>query len=319
MPYPVRVVRDLLFAAPGGVPLHADLFLPQETHRAPPVILWVHAGGWRFGSRHLAPDLSRFFAERGFAMAAIDYRLTRHATFPAQLEDVRTAIAWLRGHADEYAIDAGRIGLWGSSAGAHLSALVALTACGAPVETDGWKAASQAGVLAVVAGYPPVDFLQLDRHRPPPGTVSADPETLLLPRYDMRSADPDSFESLLLGAPIETCPERVHAANPLTYVRDGAPPFLILHGLADTTISAHQSVLLYDALVAHRNDATLCLVEGLGHGFLHRTHLDEAPRRMTVRRRNAEGRDTTETVTQPIFPLIERFFATHLVSDPPRI
>lgn len=313
MPYRVRVVRDRLFAAPGGVPLHADLFLPQECDGSPPVIVWVHAGGWRFGSRHLAPDLSRFFAERGFAMVAIDYRLTRHATFPAQLEDVKTAIRWLRSDADAYGLDGGRIGLWGSSAGAHLSALVALTACRAFERSHEPDTRHTTRVQAVVAGYPPVDFLQLDRHRPPPGTASADAETLLLPRSDMRSADPDSFESLLLGAPIETCPERVHEANPLTYAAPGAPPFLILHGLADTTISPHQSMLLYDALVEHDNDATVCLIEGLGHGFLHRTHLDDGPaRRMTIRRRDAGRRDVTETVAQPIFPLIERFFATHL-------
>jgi acetyl esterase/lipase len=308
MPQPVRVVRDVLFAAPGGVPLLADLFLPVESPRRPPVIVWVHAGGWRFGSRHLAPDLSRFFAERGFAMVTIDYRLTRHATFPAQLEDVKTALAWLRRSADTYGFDADGLGLWGSSAGAHLSALVAFTARGA--------SAADVHPLprAVVAGYPPVDFLQLDAHRPPPGSTSADPETLLLPRPDMRSADPDSFESLLLGAPIETCPERVREANPLTYVGPHAPPFLILHGLADTTISSHQSVLLYEALASHGNDATLCLVEGLGHGFLHRTHLDDAPpRRMTVRRREAGARERVTTIAQPVFPLIERFFTTHLI------
>jgi acetyl esterase/lipase len=314
MAYPVRVVRDRRFAAPGGVPLLADLFLPQDTPGAPPVIVWVHAGGWRFGSRHLAPDLSRFFAERGFAMVSIDYRLTRHATFPAQLEDLKTAIRWLRGSAGWLGIDAHRMGLWGSSAGAHLSALAAVTADGALEPPDELYVGVRADVQAVVAGYPPVDFLQLDAKRPPPGTVSADPETLLLPRPDMRSADPDSFESLLLGAPIETCPERVREANPLTYVAPGAPPFLIMHGLADTTIPPQQSVLLYEGLVGHANDVTLCMIEGLGHGFFHRTHLDDAPpRTMTMTRHDAEGREVTETVAQPIFPMVERFFAAHLI------
>lgn len=309
----VRVHRDLELAAPGGIPLRADLFLPEDAPAPPPVIVWVHAGGWRFGSRHLAPDLSRFYAERGFAMVAIDYRLTRHATFPAQLEDVKAAIRWLRSRTDAFGFDASRIGLWGSSAGAHLSALAALRACQALEPPGHAYAAYPTDVQAVVAGYPPVDFLQLDAERPAPGTPSADPETLLLPRHDMRSADPDSFESLLLGAPIETCPDRVREANPLTYVAPGEPPFLILHGLADTTIPPHQSVLLYEGLVRHGNDATLCLIDGLGHGFLHRTHLDDAPpRSMMVRRRDADGRDVIETVAQPIFPLIERFFATHL-------
>lgn len=312
MPYPVRAVRDVRFASPGGVALYADLFLPQGI-ATPPVIVWVHAGGWRFGSRHLAPNLWRFFAERGIAMAAIDYRLTSHATFPAQIEDLKTAIRWLRSIGASYGLDASRIGLWGSSAGGHLSALAALTPGGAFEPSGGPYEGLSTRVRAVVAGYPPVDFLQMDLHRPPCGTTSADPETLLLPRPDMRSADPDSFESRLVGAPIETCPERVREANPLTYAGPQAPPFLILHGLSDTTIPPHQSVLLYEGLAAHGNDVTLCMIEALGHGFLHRSHLDEGPvRSMTVTRRAAGGREESETVAQPVFPLVERFFAEHL-------
>jgi len=308
----VRIVRDVPFASAGGEPLLADLFLPQDTASPPPVIVWVHGGGWRFGSRHLAPDLSRFFAARGFAMAAIDYRLTPHATFPAQLEDLEAAVAWLPAAAGAYGFDAARVGLWGSSAGGHLAALAALTGSH-PVGVSGHAPARPTRpVSAVVVGYAPVDFLQMDAHRPPAGTVSEDPETLPLPRLDMRSADADSFESLLVGAPIETCPERVRRASPLTYVRPGAPPFLILHGLADTTVPPHQSLLLYEALAAHGNAVTLCVVEGLGHGFLHRSHLDDGPPRHTICRYALEGSEVTGAGAQAIFPLVEQFFADHL-------
>lgn len=313
MPHPVRAIRDVRFAEPGGVALYADLFLPQGAGLLPPVVIWVHAGGWRFGSRHLAPNLSRFYAERGIAMVAIDYRLTSHATFPAQIEDLKTAIRWMRRVGSSYGLDASRIGLWGSSAGAHLSAMAALTPGRAFEPRGSPDTRLSTRVQAVVAGYPPVDFLQMDGHRPPCGTTSADPETLLLPRVGMRSADPDSFESLLVGAPIETCAERVREANPLTYAGPGAPPFLILHGLDDTTIPPHQSALLYEGLAVHGTDVTLCMIEGLGHGFLHRTHLDDGPmRRMTVTRRTAGGCDASETIAQAVFPLVERFFATHL-------
>lgn len=313
MACPVSVLRDLRFAAPGGRPLHANLYLPHGSGGLRPAIIWVHGGGWRFGSRTVAPDLSRFFAGQGFVMAAVDYRLTPQSVFPAQIHDLVTAILWLRSVADTYAIDPGRIGLWGSSAGGHLSALAAL----APAETFEPPDAPNGGhghaVQAVVVGYAPIDFLQMDAHRAPAGTVSADPETLLLPRVDMRSADPDSFESQLLGAPVGACPDRARAASPLTYAGPGAPPFLILHGLEDTTIPPHQSELLYRGLAGHGNDATLCLVEGLGHGFLHRTHLDDGPvRRMTVRRRRSGDRECLEQRAQPIFPLIEAFFRTHL-------
>jgi acetyl esterase/lipase len=92
----VRVVPDLVFTAPDGKPLLADLYLPANPETTPPVILSLHGGAWRVGDRRLAPDLKRFFAARGFAMASIEYRLTGEAMFPAQIHDVKTAIRWLR-------------------------------------------------------------------------------------------------------------------------------------------------------------------------------------------------------------------------------
>jgi acetyl esterase/lipase len=311
----VTVIRDVVYAEPDGVTLRADLFLP-ETASLSPAIIWVHGGGWRFGSRRVAPDLSRFFASRGFAMVAVDYRLTSRATFPAQIEDLKTAIRWVRHEAATHGIDPDRIGLWGASAGGHLSSLAGLTDDATFTPDGAIYADHSSEVQAVVDGYGPIDFLQMDAHRPPPGTVSDDPETLALPRPDMRSADRDSYESLLMGAPIESCPDRVRDANPITYAHHGAPPFLILHGLSDTTIAAHQSELLYDALAAHGNDVTLCLIEGLGHGFLNRSHLDDGPpRRIRVRTLQPGDAEQQTGCTQPIFPLIEAFFRRALGAE----
>jgi acetyl esterase/lipase len=246
-------------------------------------------------------------------MVAVDYRLSGRAIFPAQIEDVKTAIRWVRTNASRWRIDASRIGLWGASSGGHLAALAGLTGDerftppGAP-----YRGCSSA-VQAVVDGYGPIDFLQLDAHRLPPGTRSEDPESLLLPRLDMRSEDADSYESLLLGAPIATCPDRVREANPLTYIHAGAPPFLIVHGRADTTVPAHQSELLFEALARHGNDATLVLVEGLGHGFFNRPTLDDGRSyRMGVRASFAPGA-ACRTVDRAIFPTIEAFFRRTLV------
>jgi acetyl esterase/lipase len=312
---PVRAVRDLVYATRGERPLRADVFVAETGARRLPAINWVHGGGWRFGSRRVAPDLSRFFASRGFAMVAIDYRLTRDATFPAQIEDVKTAIRWVRHTAPHHGIDPHRIGLWGASAGGHLSAVAGLTGDQDFTPEGSLYAGVSSRVQAVVDGYGPTDFLQMDAHRPPPGTPSDDPETLPLPRPDMRSADPDSYESWLLGAPIESCPELVRAANPITYVHAGAPPFLILHGLSDMTIAPHQSELLYDALASHGNDATLCLIEGLGHGFLNRTHLDDrGPRQMLVRETGEAGAERRTSRTALVFSLIETFFRRSLSS-----
>ena len=309
----VTVIPDVTYASPGGVPLKADLYIPDDGARPLPVVIWVHGGGWRFGDRRLAPDLRRYFACAGFAMVAIDYRLTTQAIFPAQIEDLKTAIRWVRSVAGTYGFDSNRIALIGSSAGGHLSALAALTAppvfepSGAPYREH------PSTVHAVVVGYAPTDFLQIDAHRPADGVVSEDPETLLLPRGMTRSAAPDSFESLLVGAPIAQAADRVRLANPAAYAAPGAPPFLILHGTSDTTVPAHQSAILFDALASTGNDVTLYLIEGLGHGFLHRTHLDDVPPRlMTVRRHAPDGGDAVDRVSRPIFGSVETFLRAHL-------
>jgi acetyl esterase/lipase len=310
---PVRQLPPQTYASPGGIALRADLYLPEGTAAATPAIVWIHGGGWRSGSRELAPDLSRFFAERGFAMVAIDYRLSRVALFPAQIEDVRTAIRWLRSVAASYGIDSSRIGLWGASAGGHLAALAALAPPHCFRSADALYPDHQNAVQAVAVGYAPIDFLQLDAHRLPPGTRSEDPESLLLPDPDQRSAHPHSYESLLLGAPIATCPDRVRAANPIVYTGQQPAPFLILHGLADTTVPPHQSELLYDALKARGAEVSLALIDGLGHGFLNRTHLDAGgPRWMELRQSSSDGTESISRQQRPVFPVVEAFFRATL-------
>ena len=309
----VTVVRDQPFAAPDGQTLFADLHLPAAITEPVPAILWLHGGGWRSGNRRLGPDLSRFFAARGYVMVAVDYRLSGRAPFPAQIADVKTAIRWVRAIAPRHGIDGRRIGLWGASSGGHLAALAGLTADGFFTPLDAPYRGSSSAVQAVVDGYGPIDFLQMDAHRPPPGTRSQDPENLGLPRPDMRSQDADSYESLLLGAPIATCPDRVREASPLTYVHAGAPPFLILHGSSDTTVAPHQSELLFEALSGAGNDATLVLVEGLGHGFFNRPALEEgAGHRMRVRT-SADPGGPCRPVDEPIFAMVEGFFRRTLV------
>ena len=310
--YAVSRVDDLVFASPGGNPLLADLYLPDGAPRPLPVIVWLHGGGWRVGDRRLAPDLGRFFAERGFAMASFDYRLSGDAIFPAAVEDVKTGIRWLRSVADVYSLDPARIGLWGSSSGGHLAAMAALSGPEAFQPADSAWATMSSAVQAVVTGYAPGDFLQMDEHRDPLGRPSEDAESIQLPP-GKRSADADSPESTFLGAPIATCPDLVRRASPLTYVKPGAPPFLIIHGQSDTAVPSHQSELLFHALAANGNDATLCLVEGLGHGFLNRNHFDQGPSRRTIVQRSHAGMLEPSHAGPPLtFGVIESFFRGHL-------
>jgi acetyl esterase/lipase len=303
---------DITYAAPGGAALLADLYLPEDGAGRWPVVIWIHGGGWRFGSRRMAPDLSRWFAARGLAMVSIDYRLTTAAIFPAQIEDVKTAIRWVRANAGRYGFDPGRVGLWGASAGGHLAVLAAASGPGIFEGAGSEYADESSEVQAVVEGYGPVDFLQMDAHRDPLDRPSVDPEAIELPR-GTRSAHAGSFESLLLGGPIEAHPDRARAANPITYDRRDLPPVLILHGRADTAVPWHQSQILFEALAARGGDVTLCLTDGLGHGFLTRAAIGNPSTGRTVRRTARGGQVAVDCDAPPItFELIESFFVQHL-------
>ena len=284
----VELSADLVYSNAGGRPRLLDLYLPRGAARPLPVIMWLHAGGWRSGDRKQAPDLSRHFAAQGFAMASIDYRLSREAIFPAQLHDVKAAIRWLRANADRLGLDGRRIGLWGSSAGGHLATLAALT----PTDVQGLQGVRllenrygpapsfkesdplMLDVRCVVTAYAPMDFLVMDAQRDAAEIEVEDPSAFVLPP-GARTVDARSYESLLIGAPIHDRPDLARAASPLGYVTADAPPFLIVHGTSDRAVPAQQSVMLHHALVGVGVDATLHLVDGRGHGFLDRA--DTAP------------------------------------------
>ena len=305
--FQVKLIRDVVYYSPSRE-LFADVYLPGGLQEPCAAIIWVHGGGWRSGDRHLAPDLRRFYAERGYAMVSIDYRLSSEATFPAPVQDLKTSVRWLKQSADSFGIDPKRIALWGSSAGAHLAALAAASGTG---RFEGSEYLDQSSSVAgVVAGYAPVDFLQMDAHRDPKGTPSEDLESVQLPPGSL-STNPDSMESLFLGVPIQMCPERVQEANPITYVESGLPPFLLLHGTSDTVVPVHQSLLLFEALARTGNGASLVLVERLGHGFLTRNNIHNATWRAEVRMSN-NGLISTKQASVQVFEVIGEWFDKHL-------
>ena len=117
-----RELRDLPYVTNGHERQRLDLFLPPDNGSSRPLVVWVHGGGWEQGSKDRCP--AKALVARGYAVASIGYRLSQHAIFPAQIEDCKAAIRWLRAHAQEYGIDPKRVGVWGASAGGHLVALL---------------------------------------------------------------------------------------------------------------------------------------------------------------------------------------------------
>jgi acetyl esterase/lipase len=266
----VSIHADQVYSHAGGVARLADVFLPSSGAVPHSVVIWLHGGGWRFGDRRLAPDLSRFAWRSGLAVVSIDYRLSDEARFPAPVEDVKTAVRWVRSVASRFGFDDRNIGLWGSSAGGHLAACAALSSENEFLskEHPGYSSAVQ----AVCDGYGPTNLGRIDEHRSSLPRAGNDAESILVGGV-LPAGDPESFESRFLGAPVNDAARLVQLADPVHYVHSGSPPFLILHGLADTLIPAEQSRYLFNALSAAGCDATLILFQNLRHGFFNNPDL----------------------------------------------
>lgn len=247
-PEGVTVHRDIAYVTDGHERQKLDLYIPDEGDNLP-LIIWVHGGAWLGGNKERYGPME--YLKSGYAGASLNYRLSQHAIFPAQIEDVKAAVRWLRANAETYRIDPNRFAAWGSSAGGHLVAMLGTTGDIAEFEV-GENLEVSSRVQAVVDYFGPTDFLQMDAHRLPDGLV-----------HDA----PDSPESKLVGGPIQEHKDRVARANPITYVSKNDSPFLIIHGDQDKLVPYHQSVLLNDALEAAGVSVTFYKVEGGGHGW----------------------------------------------------
>ncbi len=252
---PALESKDLAYATASAAE-KLDLYVPAGAGPFP-VIIYIHGGGFRTGDKSL--PVSRGIVDMvqadGYAIASLNYRLSGEARFPAAVEDVKTAVRWLRAHAAEYRLDPERFAAWGDSAGANLAAMLG-TSCGvAELEGAALGNPDQSScVQAAVDFYGPLDFLQMD------GQFAG---TECPANHDQ----PNSAESQYVGGPIQRRPDIARAANPITYVSADDPPFFIQHGSADCTVPYQQSQLLHDALAAAigEGQVSLTLLDGAEH------------------------------------------------------
>lgn len=248
VPEGVRVERGIRYATTPQQDLELDIYMPAETPgRALPLVVWIHGGGWRQGSRDR--NRAAFLVPHGYISASISYRLSGVAKFPSQIYDCKAAIRWLRANAAKYNIDPTRVGVWGSSAGGHLVALLGTSGGVRELEGRVGVVAQSSRVQAVVDYFGPTDFLRMNDF---PSNIDHDA--------------PNSPESLLIGGPIQERRDAVARANPITYVSEDDPPFLIVHGDRDPLVPINQSSRLFDALTGVGVDVTMYTVKGGGHG-----------------------------------------------------
>ncbi len=235
-----------------------DLYLPRDGGQPRPVIVWIHGGRWSGGEKYPAYP-AEILTEAGFAVASIGYRLSGEAAFPAQINDCKGAIRWLRAHAGEYALDADRIGVWGRSAGGHLAALVGTSGDVAELEGDvGGNLDCSSRVQAAADYYGPTNAFTFAAHVDDCG--SGEPPLLgrCLGDIVAHADDPEWAQWV----------ELARLASPVYSVTPDDPPFFIAHGTADTRCPPSQSQELYDRLTAAGVQVTLNLVAAAEHGQL---------------------------------------------------
>jgi acetyl esterase/lipase len=235
-PGPARVIRALPFAAPEGVPLTLDVYRPVQAGRYPSVVQ-VYGGAWQRGAPGDDAPFATYLASRGYVVFAIDYRHAPRWQWPAQLDDVRAAMAWVRGHGSEYGADVSRIVLLGRSAGAHLAMLAA------------YDPAALA-VRGVVSFYGPVDLVEGYRRPPRPDPL------------DVRAV-----ERALFGGSPDDLPERYRAASPIAQIRKGLPPSLLIYGRRDHIVLSEFGARLDQRLRASGNTSIYLEIPWAEHAF----------------------------------------------------
>jgi len=212
--------------------------------RARPLLVWIHGGAYMGGDKAENHAIWGELLKAGYAVATINYRLSGDAKWPAQITDCKAAIRYLRAHAKEYHLDPGRIGVWGSSAGGHLAALVG--ASGGEKSFDvGQHLDQSSAVSCAVDLFGPADF-----------------ETM--PQY----TSPDSPEARLWGRPTSEAVGLARAASPLTYLSRDTPPILILHGDADDVVNVDQSRRFEAAMKKAGAPGELVVLPGVGHSHV---------------------------------------------------
>jgi acetyl esterase/lipase len=262
----VEALVDVTYATLAGYrPLKLDLYQQSGSGSGPkPAVIYVHGGGFEYGNPRMntpawgtLDSLMAQIAARGYVVAAVSYRLSSEAKFPAQLEDVKSAIRWVRANAGKYGIDPQRLAVWGESVGGSIAALVGTTCGVSDLEGKGGNADQSSCVQTVVDWYGVTDMNQLDAQAPPHATLIHN--------------SPDSTQSKVLGCVLHfQCPASVVArANPIAYIDagDANVSFLIMHGQSDTAVAWQQSQILHDALRAKGIATTLELLPGVNHNF----------------------------------------------------
>lgn len=244
VPESIQFTSNIVYAqaqSDDGKPIDLKMdaaFLKQSDDKPMPVIVYIHGGAWREGSKEAGRPWTIGFAMGGYFAVSIDYRLSGVAKYPAAVYDCKAAIRFLRANANELGIDPDRIGVWGHSAGGHLAALLGTSGNSDVLEGSIGKTGVSSAVQCVVDVSGPIDL----------------------------SHDAGGVIAQWLGGPVTDHLDLAKQASPLTYIDKNDPPVLIIHGTADQLVDIHHAEMFDKALKDAGVPVEYMAVEGAGHG-----------------------------------------------------
>jgi acetyl esterase/lipase len=242
-----KVIRDIEYAQAQGESLKLDLHMPRGKPRSA-LIVWVHGGAWRSGSKTSMPLVK--LGEEGYAVASVDYRLSTQSKFPAQIHDLKAAIRFLRRHSIEWSVSSEKIVIAGDSAGGHLAALVGVSNGNHELEGDiGNDRAQSSDVQGIISFYGGANLTTILKQSTPHGL------NVRVPALD-----------LLLGGQPEDLPALARLASPVFHVDRNDPPLLLLHGDQDVQMPINQSHELCGAYKRVNASVQFEVVYGAAHG-----------------------------------------------------
>jgi acetyl esterase/lipase len=248
----IVVEKDIVYGKGGTEDLKLDLARPELTEGLRPGIVYIHGGGWSGGRRADYKNDIQEAARRGYVAVTIEYRLTQpdktgkaKYPFPAQIEDCKCAVRWLRANAEKYHVDPNRIGATGGSAGGHLSLLVGVAGSEKKFDGTGGNSDASSKVQCVVNYFGPTD----------------------LPRMYGYEKRVDGLLNTLVGGTPQQRPDQYKEASPVTYVTKDVCPILSIHGTADKLVPVEQAVEFDAAMKKAGATSELMILEKQGHGF----------------------------------------------------
>jgi acetyl esterase/lipase len=239
----VEVRKDVVYGTGAGENLLLDLATPKSLTHSVPGLIWIHGGAWQAGSKAEFEKILRDSAEAGYVAVSINYRLAPKHVFPAQIEDCKCAVRWFRSNAEKLHVDPNRIGVVGSSAGAHLALMLGAMDSADGLEGDGGSQETSSRVQAVVSYAGPTNLL---------------------------AELPDVSKPLLatfLGGPQPEKADAARKASPITYVNAGDPPMLLIQGTKDPLVPYDQAYQMAEALTKAGVPGRVELLLGEGHGW----------------------------------------------------